>query len=63
MCVASYVLFALTVIENVYFISKGLECDQFDNPADFILDKITEAEEDLNHSSPLHHYNCMYTIL
>ena len=40
----------------------GLECDQFDNPADFFLDKITEAEVDLKPANTLYHYNCMYAI-
>ena len=29
------------------FFIVGLECDAFDNPADFFLDKMNEAEEDL----------------
>ena len=29
------------------FSIPGLECDAFDNPADFFLDKMNEAEEDL----------------
>ena len=34
------------------FVLLGLECDQFDNPADFFLDKITEAEVDLKPANP-----------
>ena len=45
------------------FVLLGLKCDQFDNPADFFLDKITEAEVDLKPANTLYHYNCMSAIL
>ena len=34
------------------YIFKGLECDPYDNPADFFLDKVSEAEENLKTSGP-----------
>ena len=30
----------------------GMECDAFDNPADFFLDKLNEAENDLQPPDP-----------
>jgi len=30
----------------------GMECDVFDNPADFFLDKLNEAENDLKPPDP-----------
>jgi len=29
-----------------------MECDSFDNPADFFLDKLNEAENDLRPADP-----------
>ena len=43
----TYVFFLCTI----FSLLQGLECDTFDNPADFFLDKVSEAEEDLNSSS------------
>jgi len=32
--------------------TTGMECDAFDNPADFFLDKLNEAENDLKPPDP-----------
>ena len=36
----------------VCLIILGMECDAFDNPADFFLDKLNEAENDLQPPNP-----------
>ena len=33
-------------------VSSDMECDTFDNPADFFLDKLNEAENDLKPPDP-----------
>ena len=37
----------MIVYNNILLFILGFECDAFDNPADFFLDKMNEAEEDL----------------
>ena len=41
-----------TICITFCHLTLGLECDAFDNPADFFLDKMNEAEEDLKPPNP-----------
>jgi len=41
----------------------GMECDAFDNPADFFLDKLNEAENDLKPPDPESKHLCIHTYM